>query len=105
MFFLDPIFLTIASSWLHLPLATHSRLPFTQVGITRQEVERYWKRRDESSKNFTDKFVGILALFGDVFSKILVLMRLCVVLVELLDGIGVNRDTQNTLQREVNWVE
>ena len=29
-----------------------------KVGITRQEVERYWKRRDESSKNFVDKFVG-----------------------------------------------
>ncbi|CAE7836442.1 unnamed protein product, partial [Symbiodinium necroappetens] len=31
---------------------------YKEVGITRQEVERYWKRRDESSKNFVDKFVG-----------------------------------------------
>ena len=31
---------------------------YKEVGITRQEVERYWKRRDESSKNFTDKFVA-----------------------------------------------
>lgn len=28
------------------------------MGITRQEVERYWKRQEESNKNFTDKFVG-----------------------------------------------
>ena len=50
---------------------SNSLFPTLQVGITRQEVERYWKRRDESSKNFTDKFVGILAQKGDVFSKIL----------------------------------
>mmetsp|Transcript_22557 Transcript_22557/g.52225 ORF Transcript_22557/g.52225 Transcript_22557/m.52225 type:complete len:215 (+) Transcript_22557:44-688(+) len=31
---------------------------YKEVGITRQEVDRYWKRRDESSKNFVDKFVG-----------------------------------------------
>ncbi|CAE7681424.1 unnamed protein product, partial [Symbiodinium pilosum] len=31
---------------------------YKEVGITRQEVERYWKRRDEASKNFVDKFVG-----------------------------------------------
>mmetsp|Transcript_10810 Transcript_10810/g.23836 ORF Transcript_10810/g.23836 Transcript_10810/m.23836 type:complete len:200 (-) Transcript_10810:8-607(-) len=31
---------------------------YKEVGITRTEVERYWKRRDESSKNFVDKFVG-----------------------------------------------
>ena len=36
-------------------------LCLSEVGITRQEVERYWKRRDESSKNFVDKFVGGLA--------------------------------------------
>ncbi|CAK9065854.1 unnamed protein product [Durusdinium trenchii] len=31
---------------------------YKEVGITRQEVERYWKRQEESNKNFTDKFVG-----------------------------------------------
>ncbi|CAL1164394.1 unnamed protein product [Cladocopium goreaui] len=36
---------------------------YKEVGITRTEVERYWKRRDESSKNFVDKFVGAMALY------------------------------------------
>lgn len=96
--FFDHIFLTIASSWLHLPLATHSPA-LQQVGITRQEVERYWKRRDESSKNFTDKFVGILALLAMCSLRFCADEVVCCCFLELLDGTGVNRDTQNTLQR------
>ena len=86
MFSFDHIFLTIASSWLHLPLATHSPA-LQQVGITRQEVERYWKRRDESSKNFTDKFVGILALLA-MYSLRFCADEVACCFVELLEGMG-----------------
>ena len=54
-------FFLVRTCWTSLVFAPN---PPQQVGITRTEVERYWKRRDESSKNFVDKFVGAMALYG-----------------------------------------
>jgi len=100
MFSFDHIFLTIASSWLHLPLATQSPALHQQVGITRQEVERYWKRRDESSKNFTDKFVGILALLAMCSLRFCADEVVCC-FVELLDGMGLT-ETRKTPSKGEN---